>query len=125
MIIMATNTIASCKAPELSMTPDDAAMIDHLPAEAATALARSLQRLERQVIARKVLSAARIGQSVFLDMLTSGHEIKLPHRRRRRQSRHQQDIDCPWGIGRQGESVDGTELGAVDAPDGDRSVPRR
>jgi hypothetical protein len=38
-------------------------------------LARSLQRQERQVIARKVLSAARIGQSVFLDMLTSGHDI--------------------------------------------------
>ncbi|MEP9394561.1 MULTISPECIES: HNH endonuclease signature motif containing protein [Gordonia] len=72
---MADTMIQTKQVPELSMTPDDAAMIDHLPGEAATVLARSLQRQERQVIARKVLSAARIGQSVFLDMLTSGHEI--------------------------------------------------
>ncbi|MEP9391827.1 DUF222 domain-containing protein [Gordonia sp. VNK1] len=73
---MAANIIdATTAAPELSMTADDAAMIDHLPGEAATALARSLQRQERQVIARKVLSAARIGQTVFLDMLMSDTQI--------------------------------------------------
>ncbi|MGW5524394.1 HNH endonuclease [Gordonia sp. NPDC003950] len=70
---MADTTIRTTTAPELSMTADDAAMIDHLPAETATALARSLQRQERQVIARKVLSAARIGHAVYDEMLLSGH----------------------------------------------------
>ncbi|MEP9390998.1 hypothetical protein ABLE94_01890, partial [Gordonia sp. VNK1] len=74
---MATNMIGSSKAPELSMTADDAAMIDHLPVEAATALARSLQRQERQVIARKVLSAARIGHTVYDEMLLSGHQTNV------------------------------------------------
>ncbi|MEP9391978.1 DUF222 domain-containing protein [Gordonia sp. VNK1] len=74
---MATNMIGSHKAPELSMTADDAAMIDHLPVEAATALARSLQRQERQVIARKVLSAARIGHTVYDEMLLSGHQTNV------------------------------------------------
>ncbi|MEP9395272.1 DUF222 domain-containing protein [Gordonia sp. VNK1] len=74
---MATNTIGSSKAPELSMTAADAAMIDHLPVEAATALARSLQRQERQVIARKVLSAARIGHAVYDEMLLSGHQTNV------------------------------------------------
>ncbi|MGW5523325.1 HNH endonuclease, partial [Gordonia sp. NPDC003950] len=70
---MADTTIRATTAPELSMTADDAAMIDHLPVEAATALARSLQRQERQVIARKVLSAARVGHAVYDEMLLSGH----------------------------------------------------
>jgi hypothetical protein len=70
---MADTTIQTKQVPELSMTADDAAMIDHLPVEAATALARSLQRQERQVIARKVLSAARIGHTVYDEMLLSGH----------------------------------------------------
>ncbi|MGV9672818.1 HNH endonuclease [Gordonia sp. NPDC003504] len=70
---MADTTIRTTTAPELSMTADDAAMIDHLPAEQATALARSLQRQERQVIARKVLSAARVGHAVYDEMLLSGH----------------------------------------------------
>ncbi|MEP9390983.1 DUF222 domain-containing protein [Gordonia sp. VNK1] len=74
---MATNMIGSSKAPELSMTAADAAMIDHLPVEAATALARSLQRQERQVIARKVLSAARIGHTVYDEMLLSGHQSNV------------------------------------------------
>ncbi|MGV9669403.1 HNH endonuclease [Gordonia sp. NPDC003504] len=70
---MADTTIRTTTAPELSMTADDAAMIDHLPAEQATALARSLQRQERQLTARKVLSAARIGHAVYDEMLLSGH----------------------------------------------------
>ncbi|MGW5522490.1 HNH endonuclease [Gordonia sp. NPDC003950] len=70
---MADTTIRTTTAPELSMTAADAAMIDHLPAETATALARSLQRQERQLIARKVLSAARIGHTVYDEMLLSGH----------------------------------------------------
>ncbi|MGV9669456.1 HNH endonuclease [Gordonia sp. NPDC003504] len=70
---MADTTIRTTAAPELSMTAADAAMIDHLPAEQATALARSLQRHERQLIARKVLSAARIGHTVYDEMLLSGH----------------------------------------------------
>ncbi|MGW5523908.1 hypothetical protein, partial [Gordonia sp. NPDC003950] len=70
---MADTTIRTTTAPELSMTAADAAMIDHLPAEQATALARSLQRQERQLIARKVLSAARIGYAVYDEMLLSGH----------------------------------------------------
>jgi hypothetical protein len=69
--------IQTNQAPELSMTADDAAMIDHLPVEAATALARSLQRQERQVIARKVLSAARIGHTVYDEMLLSGHQTNV------------------------------------------------
>ncbi|MGW5524012.1 HNH endonuclease, partial [Gordonia sp. NPDC003950] len=59
------------------MTAADAAMIDHLPAEQATALARSLQRHERQVIARKVLSAARVGHAVYDEMLLSGHQTNV------------------------------------------------
>ncbi|MGW5522505.1 HNH endonuclease [Gordonia sp. NPDC003950] len=70
---MADTRIRTTIAPELSMTADDAAMIDHLPAEAATALARSLQRQERQMIVRKVLSAARVGHAVYDEMLLSGH----------------------------------------------------
>ncbi|MEP9413172.1 DUF222 domain-containing protein [Gordonia sp. VNQ95] len=74
---MADTIIRTTTAPKLSMTAADAAMIDHLPTEAATALARSLQRQERQVIARKVLSAARIGHTVYDEMLLSGHQTNV------------------------------------------------
>ncbi|MGV9669072.1 HNH endonuclease [Gordonia sp. NPDC003504] len=74
---MADTRIRTTIAPELSMTADDAAMIDHLPVESATALARSLQRQERQVIARKVLSAARVGHAVYDEMLLSGHQTNV------------------------------------------------
>ncbi|MGV9672118.1 HNH endonuclease [Gordonia sp. NPDC003504] len=74
---MADTTIRTTTAPELSMTADDAALIDHLPVEQATALARSLQRQERQVIARKVLSAARVGYAVYDEMLLSGHQTNV------------------------------------------------
>ncbi|MEP9395739.1 hypothetical protein ABLE94_26330, partial [Gordonia sp. VNK1] len=74
---MADTMIQTNQVPQLSMTADDATMIDHLPVEAATALARLLQRQERQVIARKVLSAARIGHTVYDEMLLSGHQTNV------------------------------------------------